>query len=219
MARIVCHVIAYVQIMSAGYNLWGVDPRILINLPFGRNTFMIGLFMVVQILGLAGAIMMLQQKRLGYVLSIAHHFLLMPALVITTAGLVVLMDDRLNLTLLFMSQPDGWDIGLYWSLGWNTVFQQVTRNVPTGSTYFGINLFAVACAYQLWVAMAEADGSSAPRDRQMRRGQRRPELSPLALPEPDPMPVRDPYPQEPRTRPKSNPRPQRSSPPPSDWDF
>jgi hypothetical protein len=40
-----------------------------------------------------------------------------PALVVTGWGLVMLMDDRINLTLLFMSKPSGGDVGLYWSLG------------------------------------------------------------------------------------------------------
>lgn len=169
MALIVCNVIAYIQILSAGYNLWGVDPRILINVPFGRNTFLVGLFMVVQILGLVGAILIIREKRLGYTLSIVHHILLTPALVITSIGLVMLMDDRINITLLFMNKPSGGDIGLYWSLGWRTVFQQATANVPTGSTYFGINLFAFACATQLWIGMDEIGAAGSRFKMQTRR--------------------------------------------------
>lgn len=178
MALIVSHVIAYIQILSAGYNLWGVDPRMLIDMPLGRNTFMVVLFIAVHLLGLAGAILIIQDRRLGYVrlgymLSIAHHMLLVPALVMTGMGLVMLMDDRINLTLLFMSKPSGGDIGLYWSLGWKTVFQQVTSNVPTGSTYFGINLFAFACATQLWIGMDEIEAEKIRQSMQMRRRERR----------------------------------------------
>lgn len=217
MALIVCQVIAYLQIMNAGFNLWGVDPLIIFTIPFGRNTFLIGLFMVVQILGLAGAILLLRNNRRGYVISIAHHVLLLPALVVTGTGLVMLMDDRVNLTLLFMSKPGGGDVGLYWSLGWTTVFQQVTRNVPTGSTYVGINLFAMACIFQLWTGMDELDAEAAREEREMRRRERRrpPERKPLALPPPrgysqERQRARPPQPQPPR-------QPRR--PPPPRWEF
>src|SRR5687767_9436731 len=98
-------------------------------MPVGRNTLFVGLFLLAQLLGLAGAVLMFQKMRLGFVLSIAHHILLLPALVITGWGLVMLMDDRINVTLLFMSKPTGADVSFYWSLGWSTVFSQVTLNV------------------------------------------------------------------------------------------
>jgi hypothetical protein len=218
MALIVCHVIAYLQIMSAGFNLWGVDPRIIFTVPFGRNTFLVGLFMVVQVLGLIGAILILQNKRRGFVLSIAHHVLLLPALVVTGTGLVMLMDDRVNLTLLFMSKPGGGDVGLYWSLGWNTVFQQVTRNVPTGSTYIGINLFAMACIFQLWTGLDEMNAEDAREEREMRRRERQTRRQPLALPPPKRHPQQQPYPQEQRVRPQQPAR-QPRRPPPSRWDY
>ncbi|MBX2804785.1 MAG: hypothetical protein KTR19_02340 [Hyphomicrobiales bacterium] len=186
MALVVCHAIAYIQILSAGYNLWGVNPLIIFDIPFGRNTIMIGLFMIIQILGFVGAIMILQQgRRLGFILSILHHVLLLPALVITGTGLVVLMDDRLNLTLLFMNTPNGGDVGLYWSLGWNTVFKQVTANVVTGSTYIGVNLFAMACIFQLWVGMDELEAAAMRQQKEMRRRERQAtRKKPLALPAP-----------------------------------
>ncbi len=197
MAVIFCYIIAYVQILSAGFNLWGIDPRVLVNLPFGRNTVLIGLFLLVQILGLAGAILMLQKIRLGFVLSIAHHILLLPALVITSLGLVMLMDDRINVTLLYLSKPSGSDVSFYWSLGWGTVFKQVTHDVPRGSTYIGINLFALACAAVVWRVMREMDALQAEYEMEMRRRQRqaaRPRLPP---------PKRTPqqHPQEQRMRP------------------
>jgi hypothetical protein len=181
--------------MSAGFNIWGVDPRILVNLPFGRNMLFVGLFLMAQILGLAGAILMLQKARLGFVLSIAHHLLHLPALVITSVGLVMLMDDRINVTLLFMSKPAGSDVGFYWSLGWSSVFSQVTRNVPTGSTFLGMNLFAFACATCLWIGMDELDAEQAEEDEDdmdMRRP-RQATRAQLALPPP----LAQPYPQRP----------------------
>jgi hypothetical protein len=216
MALIFCNAIAYIQILSAGYNLWGVDPRILVNVPFGRNTFLIGFFMVVQTLGLAGAILIIQKKRLGFTLSLAHHLLLLPALVVTGWGLVMLMDDRINLTLLFMSKPSGGDAGLYWSLGWTTVFKQVTVNVPTGSTYIGLNLFALACAAMMWTVIKQMDAAEAEYELEMRRrrrqARRRPP-EPLALPyyprqqQPHPQQQR-PHPpqQDVRQRPRTPPR-------------
>ncbi|HKJ61130.1 MAG TPA: hypothetical protein VKA94_03930 [Hyphomicrobiales bacterium] len=213
MALIVCHVIAYIQILSAGYNLWGIDPRILVNLPFGRNTVLVGLFIVVQLLGLAGAILIIREKRLGYILSIVHHLLLLPALVVTGTGLVMLMDDRINLTLLFMSKPSGGDVGLYWSLGWGTVFQQVTRNVPNGSAYVGINLFALACAFQLWVGLDEMDAAKARLEREMRRRERQARRPQLAPPPPERYPQQQPNPQEQRTRPQQGARQPRRPPP------
>ena len=202
MALIICHIIAYVQILSAGFNLWGVDPRMLFDMPVGRNTLFVGLFLLAQLLGLAGAVLMLQRMRLGFVLSIAHHILLLPAMVITGWGLVMLMDDRINVTLLFMSKPTGADVSFFWSLGWGTVFSQVTRNVPTGSTYIGINLFAFACATVLWVGMDETDEAKAEREMQMRRRQRQPKARQLALPAPQP------YQQQPRMQPQQAERQQ-----------
>jgi hypothetical protein len=180
-----CHIIAYIQILSAGFNLWGVDPRILVNMPVGRNAMFVGLFLLVQLLGLAGAVLMFQKMRLGFVLSIVHHILLLPALVITSWGLVMLMDDRINATLLFMGRPSGSEVAFYWSLGWGTVFSQVTRNVPGGSTYIGINLFAFACATVLWAGMDETD-AKAEREMRIRRRQRQARRAPLALPAPQP---------------------------------
>jgi hypothetical protein len=97
----------------------------------------------------------------------------------------MLMDDRINLTLLFMSKPSGGDVGLYWSLGWTTVFKQVTANVPTGSTYIGLNLFALACAAMMWTVMKQMDAAEAAHEMETRRRQRqarRRPPEPLALP-------------------------------------
>lgn len=187
-ALFICYIIAYVQILSAGFNLWGVDPRILVTMPVGRNTIFVGLFLLAQLLGLFGAILIFQKIRLGFVLSIVHHILLLPALVITSWGLVMLMDDRVNATLLFMSKPGGGDVGFYWSLGWGTVFSQVTHNVPSGATYIGFNLFAFACATVLWIGMDETDAAKAEREMQMRRRQRQARRPQLALPAPKPHP-------------------------------
>lgn len=189
MALIICNIIAYLQILSAGFNLWGVDPRILVNMPVGRNTLLVGLFLLAQLLGLAGAVLMFQKIRLGFVLSIVHHMVLMPALVITGWGLVMMLDDRVNATMLFMTTPTGSDISFFWSLGWGTVFQQVMRNVPAGSTYIGINLFAVACAYALWVGLDELDAEEEEREMRVRPPRPRPAgRAPLALPAPQPYP-------------------------------
>jgi hypothetical protein len=144
------------------------------------------LFLLAQLLGLAGAVLMLQKMRLGFILSIFHHIILLPALVVTSWGLVMLLDDRMNATLLFMSKPGGSEVAFYWSLGWGTVFEQVTRNVPRGSTYIGINLFALACATVLWAGMDETDAAKAKREMQMRRRQRPAKRAPLALPAPQP---------------------------------
>jgi hypothetical protein len=200
MALFICHVIAYVQILSAGFNLWGVDPRVLVDMPLGRNTVFVGLFLLAQLLGLAGAVLMLQKMRLGFVLSILHHILLLPALLVTSWGLVMLMDDRVNATLLYMSKPSGSDVGFYWSLGWGTVFKQVTPNVPIGSTYIGINLFAFICAIVLWLGMDETDAAKAEREMRMRRRQRPARRPQLALPPPQP------YPQQQRMHPQQGAR-------------
>jgi hypothetical protein len=185
MALFICYIIAYIQILSAGFNLWGVDPLILFNTPVGRNTIFVGLFQLVQILGLAGAILTLQKVRLGFVLSIFHHILLLPALVITNWGMVMLMDDRINVTLLVMSKPTGLDFGFYWSLGWKTVFQQVTAGVPRGASYFGINLFAFACFCAMCAGMSQAFPARPERDMRMRRPQRPARRAQLALPPPE----------------------------------
>ncbi|NJM36086.1 MAG: hypothetical protein HC850_16940, partial [Rhodomicrobium sp.] len=192
MALNICYIIAYLQIMSAGFNLWGFDPLILFNMPAGRNTILVGLFQLTYLLGLVGGILMLQKVRLGFTLSILHQLLLMPALVVTGWGLVMLMDDRINVTLLFMSRPEGGDVGFFASLGWNTVFHQVTRNVPAGSTYFGINLFAFACAAILWAGMDETDEEEDEYeyedDFEMTPSGRQQRSAPLALPSPQRQP-------------------------------
>ena len=217
MALFFCYIIAYIQILSAGFNLWGVDPLILFNTPVGRNTIFVGLFQLVQVLGLVGAILTLQKVRLGFVLSIFHHILLLPALVITNWGMVMLMDDRINVTLLVMSKPSGLDFGTYWSLGWNTVFQQVTPTVPRGASYFGINLFAFVCFCAMCAGMSQAYPARAERDMAVRR---RPRPAParrpqLALPPPEHYAREEwqngPRPQRPR--PPNGARPQRMQPP------
>ena len=207
MALFICYIIAYVQILSAGFNLWGVDPRIFVNMPAGRNATFFVLFLLVQILGLAGAVLIFQKMRIGFVLSIIHHILLLPALLVTGWGLVMLMDDRINATLLFMSKPGGGDVGFYWSLGWGTVFDQVTHNVPRGATYIGFNLFAFVCATLLWVGMDETDAAKAEHEMLMRRRQRQVRRPQLALPAPQS------YPQQQRMHPQQGARqPQRMPP-------
>lgn len=199
-ALIFCYIIAYVQIMSAGFNLWGVDPRILLSMPVGRNMMFVGLFLLAQLLGLVGAILMLQKMRFGFVLSIIHHILHMPALVVTSWGLVMLLDDRINATLLFMSKPSGSEVAFYWSLGWETVFKQATRNVVIGSTYFGINLFAFACATVVWIGMDETEPAQDEGEMRIRPRQRQARRAPLALPPPQP------YPQQQRMSPQQGAR-------------
>jgi hypothetical protein len=201
-----CYTIAYIQILSAGFNLWGVDPRILFSTPIGKNTIFVGLFMMAQLLGLAGAILMIQKIRLGFILSIMHHLLLFPALVITSWGLVMLLDDRLNVTLLFMSKPTGFEVSMFWSLGWQTVFQQATRSVPVGSTYIGVNLFAFACALTLWLTMDETPEAKAAREMQMRRRPRQPRSRQLALPAPQAYAKRTPPQRGVRPQPQRGPR-------------
>ena len=209
MGPVVCYIIAYIQIMSAGFNLWGVNPLILLDMPLGRNSILVGLFLLAQLLGLAGAALILRKMRLGFILSIAHHVLLLPAMLVTSWGLVMFMDDRINLTLLFMSRPDGSDISLFWSLGWTSVFQQVTPNVPNGSTYIGINLFAYACATMLWLGMDETEEAIAEREMRMRRRQRQAKRTPLALPSPQQYPPKQRS--QPRPQPQRPARPQRMS--------
>jgi hypothetical protein len=150
MALIICYVIACVQILGAAYNLWGFDPRILLNFSIDRNSLFIAMFLVMQILGIVGGLLMFTMARLGLLFSIFHHLLLMPMLLFTSSRFVLLTDDLINASLFYVSKPTGSSVAFYWSLGWNSVFEQVTKGVPRGSFFIGINLFALVCALLLW---------------------------------------------------------------------
>jgi type II secretory pathway pseudopilin PulG len=206
MALIICYLIACVQIIGVAFNLWGFDPRLLANLSLNSSSFFIALFVLIQVFGLIGALLIFARLRAGFVLSILHHALLMPAVLIASSRFVLLADDLLNASLFYLSKPTGSGWAFYWSLGWETVFKQVTRGVPRGSVFVGVNLFALACVLVLWAVMRqmaaakarEAEEAEMTRRREQRARRRSPEpRAPRPYPQdeyPQPYPEDD-YPQ------------------------
>jgi hypothetical protein len=173
MALIICYLIACVQIVGVAFNLWGFDPRVLANLSINSSSFFVGLFVLIQVFGLVGALLIFARLRAGFALSILHHALLMPAVLIASSRFVLLADDLLNASVFYASKPTGSGFAFYWSLGWETVFQQVTRGVPRGSVFVGINLFALACVLVLWVIMRQMAAAKAREAEEMEMMRRR----------------------------------------------
>lgn len=203
MALVICYIIACVQILGVGFNLWAFDPRILANLSIDRNTVFILLFLTIQAFGLLGAALIFARMRLGFVLSILHHLLLVPAVLISSSRFVLLTDDLVNASLFYLSKPSGSSVAFYWSLGWGPVYEQVTKGVPRGSVFIGVNLFALACVIVLWVVLRHINAvrEEEAREMEMRRRQqaRRRRQEQQRAPQPYPQ---DDHPQEPYPQPQ-----------------
>jgi hypothetical protein len=195
MALIICYIIAGIQLLGVGFNLWIFDPRLLLNISLDRNAFFVLLFLAIQLFGLLGALLIFARMRLGLALSMLHHLLLVPATLVSTSGarFVLLTDDLINASVFYMSKPTGTSVAFYWSLGWGTVFEQVTKGVPRGSVFIGANLFALFCALVLWVVLRQMNAAKAQeareaqmrRRQQARRRQREQAPQPQSYPQPD----------------------------------
>ena len=150
----VLYAVILVQFLGGLIAFYRVDPKVLFSSLSLQNGFFLGLFILIHVLGLLGAVLVVLRRRLGFFLSIAHHLLMALGLKIGTT-FVFLTHDVLSLFVFLLSRFDEYSLTLRWSWGLGTIFAQLARD-PRG-TYIGINLFALACAGFLWWALKEAE--------------------------------------------------------------
>ena len=166
----VLYVVILVQFLGGLIAFYRVDPKVLFSSLSLQNGFFLGLFLLIHVLGLVGALLAAFRLRWGFFLSIAHQLLMVVGLKIGTS-FAFLTHDVLSFFVFFLSRFDEYSLTFRWSWGLGTVFVQLARD-PRG-TYIGLNLFALACAACLWWAMKEAQAERAKVER-TRRPQRRP---------------------------------------------
>ena len=150
----VLYAVILTQVLGGLIAFYRVDPRVLFSELSLQNGFFLGLFILIHLLGIVGAVLVVFRRRLGFLLSIAHQLLMVLGLKIGTA-FVFLTHDVLSLFVFLLSRFDEYSVTWRWSWGLGTIFAQLARD-PRG-TYIGINLFALACAGYLWWAMKEVN--------------------------------------------------------------
>lgn len=150
----VLYAVVLVQFLGGAIAFYRVDPKVLFSSLSLQNGFFLGLFILIHLLGIVGALLAAFRLRWGFLLSIAHQLLMALGLKIGTT-FVFLTHDVLSLFVFLVSRFDEYFVTWRWSWGMGTIFSQLARD-PRG-TYIGINLFALACAGYLWWAMKEAD--------------------------------------------------------------
>ena len=168
----VLYVVILVQFLGGALAFYRVDPRVLVSSLSLQNGVFLGLFLLIHLLGLVGAVLAAFRLRWGFILSIAHQLLMMVGLKIAST-FTFLTHDVVSLFVFYLSRFGESSLAVRWSLGMDTIFGQLARD-PRG-TYIGINLFALACAGYLWWAMksAQAEAAAAAEAARARRPQRR----------------------------------------------
>jgi hypothetical protein len=169
MGRVILYAIILVQFLGGLLAFYRVDPRVLVSAISLQNGFFLGLFLLIHLLGLVGAILVVLRLRWGLFLSIAHQVLMVLGLKVGTT-FVFLTHDVVSFFLFFVSSFGEYSWAYRWSIGMGSIFAQLAAN--TRGTYIGINVFALGCAAYLWWAMKEVE---AERAELARRPQRRPE--------------------------------------------
>ena len=167
----VLYVVILVQFLGGLIAFYRVDPKVLFSSLSLQNGFFLGLFLLIHVLGLVGALLAAFRLRWGFFLSIAHQLLMVVGLKIGTS-FAFLTHDVLSFFVFFLSRFDEYSLTFRWSWGLGTVFAQLARD-PRG-TYIGLNLFALACAAYLWWVMNAAERERAEQAALARRRQRRP---------------------------------------------
>lgn len=173
MGRVALYAVYFVllvQFLGGAIAFYRIDPRVLLGELSLQNGFFLGLFLLIHLLGVAGAVLAVFKRRLGLLLSIAHQALMVLGLKIGTT-FVFLTQDVLSFFVFLLSRFDEYSVTFRWSWGMGTIFAQLARD-PRG-TYIGINLFALACAGFLWWVL-KAEYAEAERVEAMLRPQRRP---------------------------------------------
>ena len=174
MGRVIVYVlylVLLVQFIGGAIAFYRIDPKVLLGELSLQNGFFLGLFILIHLLGLVGAIIAVFKRRLGVILSIAHQLLMVLGLKIGTT-FVFLTHDALSFFVFLLSRFDEYSLTFRWSWGLNTIFAQLARD-PRG-TYIGLNLFALACAAFLWWALKADDAERAELAELARRAQKRP---------------------------------------------
>ena len=167
----VLYLVLLVQFLGGAIAFYRIDPKVLLGELSLQNGFFLGLFILIHLLGLLGAIIAVFKRRLGVMLSIAHQMLMVLGLKIGTT-FVFLTHDALSFFVFLLSRFDEYSVTFRWSWALGTIFAQLARD-PRG-TYIGLNLFALACAGFLWWAMKAEDAERAGLAELARRAQRRP---------------------------------------------
>jgi hypothetical protein len=174
MARVffyMLYVVLLVQLAGGAIAFYRIDPKILFSELSLRNGFFLGLFILIHLLGVLGAILAAFRLRWGFLLSIAHHLLMALGLKIGTT-FVFLTHDALSVFVFYLSRFGESSVAVRWSWGLGTIFAQLARD-PRG-IYIGINLVALACAGYLWWAMKAARAQAAEPEKARRPQQRAP---------------------------------------------
>jgi hypothetical protein len=152
MARIVLYLIILVQFLGGLVAFYRVDPKILFGSISLENGLFLGLFLLIHLLGLAGAVLIVLGRRFGLTLSLAHQLLMVVGLKIGTS-FMFLTHDVVSFFVSFVSSFGEYSWTYHWSIGTDTIFAQIAAN--TRVTYIGVNDFALLCAGYLWWAMRE----------------------------------------------------------------
>ena len=153
MARIVLYLIMLVQFLGAAIAFYHLDPKVLLGSISLENGMFLGLFFLIHLLGLAGAVLVVLGRRSGLTLSLAHQLLMLVGVKIGTTFVFITHDVVSFFVFVVRSFGEfGWTYR--WSIGLDTIIAQIAAN--TRVSYIGVNVVALGCAAYLWWALKVA---------------------------------------------------------------
>jgi hypothetical protein len=174
MGRAILYLVLLVQFLGGAVAFYHVDPKVLFSSLSLESGAFIGLFLLIHVLGVLGAILAALRLRWGFLMSIAHQLLMAVGVKIATT-FVFLTHDIASFFVFFVSRFGEYSVTYRWAVGTQTIFAQLAAN--TRGTYIGLNLVALACAGYLWWAMRQtaADADEAEVVEAPTRPQQRPQ--------------------------------------------
>jgi hypothetical protein len=146
--------VALVQLVGAVRGFTQVQAIVSANgFPTGAAGLLLSVFILVHLLGLAGAILILRQRRLGFSLSIAHQLLIVPTIHVAGVFGYIIMDALAAFILLEKGVAE---FGIQ-----VRVLLLKNLSVVRGTSFIGVNLVALICLGLLWRERRRLSGQPA----------------------------------------------------------
>lgn len=154
MGRVFLYLIMLVQFLGGLIAFYRLDPKVLLGSISLENGVFLGLFFLIHLLGLAGAVFVVLGRRFGLTLSLAHQLLMLVGVKIGTT-FVFITHDVVSFYLFLVRSFGEFGWTYRWSIGLDSIIAQIAAN--TRVSYIGVNVFALGCAGYLWWALRETE--------------------------------------------------------------
>ena len=126
MGRVILYLIMLTQFLGGAIAFYRF-PKVLLGSISLENGLFLGLFVLIHLLGLAGAVLVVLGRRSGLTLSLAHQLLMLVGVKIGTAFAFITHDVVSFFVFVVRSFGEfGWTY--HWSAGLDTIIAQIAAN-------------------------------------------------------------------------------------------